>query len=171
MSKASDSQRYSKKNLPSKLCVACGRPMTWRKSWEKNWDDVKYCSDKCRKNRIRGPGLNVPNIDPTSPSIISAPINLPMSKLIHEIVSRFPILSNLEFLYKTLRKAALFALVGTFLPFLEANAQEYLHPTKDEVQHVFDDEDWSDISPSGSFPKSDFRRFDESPDSKFYTEP
>jgi hypothetical protein len=24
--------------------------MTWRKKWEKNWDDVKYCSDRCRMN-------------------------------------------------------------------------------------------------------------------------
>jgi hypothetical protein len=23
--------------------------MSWRKAWAKNWDDVKYCSDKCRK--------------------------------------------------------------------------------------------------------------------------
>ncbi|HSF71145.1 MAG TPA: DUF2256 domain-containing protein, partial [Methylotenera sp.] len=35
--------------LPSKPCVACGRDMTWRKVWGKNWDSVKYCSDKCRQ--------------------------------------------------------------------------------------------------------------------------
>jgi hypothetical protein len=40
-----------KQNLPSKVCAACGRPFTWRKKWERNWDDVKYCSDKCRKAR------------------------------------------------------------------------------------------------------------------------
>ncbi|MDI1297792.1 DUF2256 domain-containing protein [Methylotenera sp.] len=22
--------------------------MVWRKSWAKNWADIKYCSDKCR---------------------------------------------------------------------------------------------------------------------------
>ena len=38
-----------KGNLPSKICVQCNRPMEWRKSWAKNWDEVKYCSDKCRK--------------------------------------------------------------------------------------------------------------------------
>jgi hypothetical protein len=37
--------------LPSKLCITCGREMTWRKSWAKNWDDVKYCSDACRKQK------------------------------------------------------------------------------------------------------------------------
>lgn len=25
--------------------------MTWRKSWAKNWDDVLYCSDACRRQR------------------------------------------------------------------------------------------------------------------------
>jgi hypothetical protein len=40
-----------KQNLPSKVCVICQRPFTWRKKWEKVWDDVKYCSDKCRQNK------------------------------------------------------------------------------------------------------------------------
>jgi len=40
----------NKLNLPNKLCVQCRREMTWRKSWAKNWDEVKYCSDACRKN-------------------------------------------------------------------------------------------------------------------------
>lgn len=38
-----------KENLPEKICMACGRPFSWRKKWEKNWADVKYCSDRCRK--------------------------------------------------------------------------------------------------------------------------
>ena len=38
----------NKASLPSKDCIACGRAMTWRKKWAKNWDDVKYCSDACR---------------------------------------------------------------------------------------------------------------------------
>jgi hypothetical protein len=38
----------NKANLPSKLCVVCNRTMTWRKSWAKNWEAVKYCSDACR---------------------------------------------------------------------------------------------------------------------------
>ncbi|RYE16560.1 MAG: DUF2256 domain-containing protein, partial [Sphingobacteriaceae bacterium] len=24
-------------------------PFDWRKKWEKCWDEVKYCSDRCRK--------------------------------------------------------------------------------------------------------------------------
>ena len=41
----------NKQSLPSKPCVACGRVMTWRKRWARNWDDVKFCSDACRKAR------------------------------------------------------------------------------------------------------------------------
>ncbi|MBC8128893.1 MAG: DUF2256 domain-containing protein [Rhizobiaceae bacterium] len=37
-----------KSDLPEKPCVHCGRPMVWRKKWEKTWQDVKYCSDRCR---------------------------------------------------------------------------------------------------------------------------
>ena len=38
----------NKAYLPSKPCVACHRPMTWRKAWAKNWADIKYCSTACR---------------------------------------------------------------------------------------------------------------------------
>ncbi|MCX8503156.1 MAG: DUF2256 domain-containing protein [Beijerinckiaceae bacterium] len=37
-----------KSDLPQKTCVICERPFAWRKKWEKVWDEVKYCSDKCR---------------------------------------------------------------------------------------------------------------------------
>ena len=37
-----------KQHLPSKECIRCGRPFTWRKKWERVWDEVKYCSDACR---------------------------------------------------------------------------------------------------------------------------
>ena len=40
-----------KADLPVKTCVACGRPMVWRKAWQKVWDEVKYCSDACRKGK------------------------------------------------------------------------------------------------------------------------
>lgn len=35
--------------LPTKPCAVCGREMTWRKSWAKNWDNVLYCSERCRR--------------------------------------------------------------------------------------------------------------------------
>lgn len=36
-----------------KTCASCGREIQWRKKWEKNWDEVKYCSDACRRRGIR----------------------------------------------------------------------------------------------------------------------
>ena len=41
--------RGNKAALPSKPCLACGRPMTWRRRWARSWDEVKYCSDACRR--------------------------------------------------------------------------------------------------------------------------
>ena len=37
-----------KGDLPTKSCAACGRPFSWRKKWERVWDEVRYCSDRCR---------------------------------------------------------------------------------------------------------------------------
>ncbi len=47
-------KKYTKSNLPSKICVHCGRPFEWRKKWEKCWDEVKYCSEGCRKAKSAG---------------------------------------------------------------------------------------------------------------------
>ncbi|MAM67862.1 MAG: DUF2256 domain-containing protein [Rhodospirillaceae bacterium] len=43
-----------KTDLPTKLCVVCGRPFVWRKKWARNWVYVKYCSARCRtaSNRL-----------------------------------------------------------------------------------------------------------------------
>lgn len=34
-----------------KPCQTCGREITWRKKWVRCWDEIKYCSDGCRKNK------------------------------------------------------------------------------------------------------------------------
>lgn len=49
-SEAPGSFRGNKASLPSKPCLACGRPMSWRRSWAKNWAEVKYCSERCRRS-------------------------------------------------------------------------------------------------------------------------
>lgn len=41
-------------HLPEKTCAACGRPFRWRKSLAKTWDEVKYCSDACRRYKASG---------------------------------------------------------------------------------------------------------------------
>jgi hypothetical protein len=40
-----------KQHLPSKICIVCQRPFSWRKKWEKVWDAVKYCSKRCQGNK------------------------------------------------------------------------------------------------------------------------
>lgn len=42
-----------KSDLPQKTWASCGLPFTWRKKWEKVWDEVKYCSDRCRQESKR----------------------------------------------------------------------------------------------------------------------
>ena len=37
-----------KAELPSKTCQCCGRPFAWRKKGERDWENVKTCSDRCR---------------------------------------------------------------------------------------------------------------------------
>ncbi|NJL14527.1 MAG: DUF2256 domain-containing protein [Microscillaceae bacterium] len=37
-----------KSDLPTKTCPVCQRPFAWRKKWAAVWDDVKYCSERCR---------------------------------------------------------------------------------------------------------------------------
>ncbi len=42
-------RRVKKQNLPQKTCAACGLPFTWRKKWERDWEQVRFCSDRCRR--------------------------------------------------------------------------------------------------------------------------
>jgi len=48
-------KRIAKADLPSKTCIVCNRPFTWRKKWAKVWDEVRYCSDACRSRRSSMP--------------------------------------------------------------------------------------------------------------------
>ncbi|MCU0432888.1 MAG: DUF2256 domain-containing protein [Bacteroidia bacterium] len=42
---------HGKSTLPQKTCLVCNRPFSWRKKWEKNWDQVKFCSQRCRMSK------------------------------------------------------------------------------------------------------------------------
>ncbi|KQP25658.1 DUF2256 and DUF3253 domain-containing protein [Aeromicrobium sp. Leaf272] len=35
-----------------KTCASCGRTIEWRKKWERDWDQVRYCSTACRKRGV-----------------------------------------------------------------------------------------------------------------------
>ena len=39
-------------SVPTKACRSCGRTITWRKKWERDWDQVRYCSDACKRHRV-----------------------------------------------------------------------------------------------------------------------
>jgi hypothetical protein len=48
-----------KGDLPQKTCAACGRPFAWRRKWARDWENVRYCSDRCRSSKAGQKGLGV----------------------------------------------------------------------------------------------------------------
>jgi hypothetical protein len=36
----------------AKTCASCGRRIEWRKKWDKDWDQVRYCSSACRRRGV-----------------------------------------------------------------------------------------------------------------------
>jgi len=40
---------HKKPHLPEKYCPICQRNFTWRKKWAKVWGQVRYCSERCRR--------------------------------------------------------------------------------------------------------------------------
>jgi hypothetical protein len=36
---------------PAKVCAVCGRTITWRKKWERDWENIRYCSERCRRHK------------------------------------------------------------------------------------------------------------------------
>ena len=53
-------KRFTKATRPSKPCAVCGRPFNWRKTWARVWDEVKYCSDRCRAEKTGRGVKNTP---------------------------------------------------------------------------------------------------------------
>ena len=43
-----------KGDLPDKTCPVCRRPFAWRKKWERDWESVVYCSERCRRSGKTG---------------------------------------------------------------------------------------------------------------------
>ncbi|MEH0664936.1 DUF2256 domain-containing protein [Vibrio scophthalmi] len=44
---------HKKLILPEKICPICHRSFHWRKKWQRCWDDVRYCSARCRRDKPR----------------------------------------------------------------------------------------------------------------------
>ena len=50
--KGDDMPKMVKKgDLPRKICATCGRPFDWRRKWAKVWDEVRYCSERCKREK------------------------------------------------------------------------------------------------------------------------
>ena len=50
---------HKKLPLPSKTCPVCGRPFVWRKKWARDWENVRYCSERCRRTGVGTAGSQV----------------------------------------------------------------------------------------------------------------
>ena len=145
-------KKYTKSNLPSKICEHCGRPMEWRKAWAKNWDEVKYCSDKCRKLKKCESGSRRKErvIGDSTGNYEAAPSSFPIVPiLVGMIISAFSFDMRPVFAYD--RGAT--------------------RPSEEELRRVFDPSIWIEGAMSDTFSRSDFRRLDETKDSVFYTKP
>ncbi|WP_334165889.1 DUF2256 domain-containing protein [Tepidimonas sp.] len=51
---------HRKPHLPNKLCAVCGLPFAWRRKWARDWDQVRYCSERCRRQRAHTGGTGAP---------------------------------------------------------------------------------------------------------------
>ncbi len=51
MKQSKTRKTHRKGDLPEKQCAVCGRPFAWRKKWAAVWDEVRYCSERCRRAR------------------------------------------------------------------------------------------------------------------------
>jgi len=40
---------HIKPNLPKKICASCARSYAWRKKWARDWEHVRFCSERCRR--------------------------------------------------------------------------------------------------------------------------
>lgn len=35
-----------------RICTVCGRSYGWRKKWERDWRQLRYCSKRCSRRRL-----------------------------------------------------------------------------------------------------------------------
>ncbi len=40
-----------------KICKICKKSFTWRKKWQRDWENVLYCSERCKKNKTKYKGV------------------------------------------------------------------------------------------------------------------
>lgn len=119
------------------------------------WDDVKYCSDRCRNSR----GKAKDGVESVQDSYKSA----------RRSFSTIP--RTTKDRYLDLFSSSLSLIIAASAPLLASSAAKAAitnRPTTQELLEVF--KEWDD-SPDDAFSPSDFRRLDESSDTNFYSEP
>ena len=48
--------------MHSKTCIVCGREIQWRKKWQDNWHQIKYCSRACCKAGLTDVDINLEKV-------------------------------------------------------------------------------------------------------------
>jgi len=48
-----DTHRGSGRDTAHRICAGCGRSFAWRSSLAAVWDEVRWCSDACRRRGLR----------------------------------------------------------------------------------------------------------------------
>ncbi len=38
--------------VAEKICASCGRRIEWRAKWERDWEQVRFCSAACRRRGV-----------------------------------------------------------------------------------------------------------------------
>ena len=41
------------KKKEEKICKVCKKSFSWRKKWERDWGNVLYCSERCKRNKSK----------------------------------------------------------------------------------------------------------------------
>lgn len=58
--KAGATAPVSLSDLQKKPCLLCGREITPRAAFARNWDEIKYCSDSCRRQKKLNSTVSLP---------------------------------------------------------------------------------------------------------------
>ncbi|MDZ7853992.1 MAG: DUF2256 domain-containing protein [Halomonas sp.] len=44
---------HRKPHLPHKVCAHCARSFVWRRKWTRCWEEIRHCSERCRREARR----------------------------------------------------------------------------------------------------------------------
>lgn len=177
-------KKFTKSNLPSKDCIVCNRPFEWRKKWERCWDEVKYCSERCRRDGKGGGGgggkedtqstkmkfnfENGRNSDNLNfISVFGTAAALPPISLQQREMSNYN--QKIKGILGFAAAIAAYSAAEVLSYPAAAHAAGTSRPSKKEIAEMFLDNDWE--SKATVLRKSSFRRLDEKPDSQYYESP